>query len=87
MKIFKRIIAIIAVLAIVVMFAITVFVGINMNKYSLGTFLTCLSASFMLPAAIYLGMWLYRIFNRKEKLEEFEKKESQAFEEAKKYKN
>lgn len=84
MKVFKKIMAILAVLVIIALYAAVIFCAIFIKQVGNEVFLAFIVAAVSVPLLAYLVFWLYRLFRPKPSTEEesWEVKTKKGFQEA-----
>lgn len=84
MKVFKKIMAVLAVLVIIALYAAVILCAIFIKQVGNKAFLTALVAAVLVPLMAYLVFWLYSLFRPKKPLEEdsWEVKTKKGFQEA-----
>lgn len=84
MKVFKKIMAIMAVLIIIALYAAVIFCAIFIKQVGSKVFFASIVAAVSVPLLLYLVFWLYRLFSPKPSAEEesWETKTKKGFQEA-----
>lgn len=89
MKVFKKIMAILAVLVIIALYAAVFLCAIFIKKVGNEVFLASIVVAVSIPLLVYLVFWLYRLFRPKPSVEEesWEVKTKKGFQEAAAFNN
>lgn len=82
MKRMKRILAIIGIVIILGLYIITFLSAIFVKQVTGTLFLSCLVVTVMVPVILYLALWLYQLFHREDRTEEWEAESKKGFQEA-----
>lgn len=84
MKVLKKVMAILAVLIIIALYAAVVFCAVFIKQVGNKVFLAVVATAVLVPLMLYLMVWLYKVFAPKQPLEEdsWEAKTKKGFQEA-----